>query len=255
MPDNPAMTARFYSPQANSPGDLIELPPDEATHLSRVMRLKAGAAVRVFNGRGGEFDGVVDRVARSRVHVRLDAVRGAAAEPRVSLTLVQAALKGDKMDDVVRDAVMIGVVAIQPIVTARSEVTLSTLRRSGRRERWERVAVASAKQCGRALVPAILEPLTFEEAADALSRLTLPGPAIMLVEPSAAIGTLRLAEVGTTAPREATLLVGPEGGWTPEDVDRGSTTCTLVTLGGRTLRADAAAVVAIAALFALWNEL
>lgn len=249
------MTARFYAPQANSPGELIELPLDEATHLSRVMRLKAGAPVRVFNGRGGEFDGVVDRVAKSRVHVRLDAVRGAAAEPRVSLTLVQAALKSEKMDDVVRDAVMIGVVAIQPIVTARSEVALSTLQRSGRRERWERVAVASAKQCGRALVPAILEPLTFEHTTEALSHLTLPRPAIMLVEPSAAIGTLTLAEVGNTAPREATLLVGPEGGWTPEEVDRGSTTSTLVTLGGRTLRADAAAVVAIAALFTLWNEL
>jgi 16S rRNA (uracil1498-N3)-methyltransferase len=255
MPDNPDMTARFYAPQANSPGELIELPLDEAAHLSRVMRLKAGASVCVFNGRGSEFDGVVDRVAKSRVHVRLDAVRGAAAEPHVSLTLVQAALKSEKMDDVVRDAVMIGVVAIQPIVTARSEVALSTLRRSGRRERWERVAVASAKQCGRALVPAILEPLTFENTTDALSHLTLPRPAIMLVEPSAAIGTLTLAEVGNTAPREATLLVGPEGGWTPEEVDRGSTTCTLVTLGGRTLRADAAAVVAIAALFALWNEL
>ena len=249
------MTARFYAPQANSPGELIELPLDEATHLSRVMRLKAGAPVRLFNGRGGEFDGVVDRVAKSRVHVRLDAVRGAAAEPRVSLTLVQAALKSEKMDDVVRDAVMIGVAAIQPIVTTRSEATLATLRRGGRRERWERVAVASAKQCGRAVVPAILEPLTFEHSTDALSHLTLPRPAIMLIEPSAAIGTLTLAELGNTAPREATLLVGPEGGWTPEEVDRGSTTCTLVTLGGRTLRADAAAVVAIAALFALWNEL
>ena len=249
------MTARFYAPQANSPGELIELPLDEATHLSRVMRLKAGAPVRLFNGRGDEFDGVVDRVAKSRVHVRLDAVRGAAAEPRVSLTLVQAALKSEKMDAVVRDAVMIGVVAIQPIVTTRSEVTLATLRRGGRRERWERVAVASAKQCGRALVPAILEPLTFENATDALSHLTLPHPAIMLVEPSVAIGSLTLAEVGNTAPREVTLLVGPEGGWTPEEIDRGSTTCTLVTLSGRTLRADAAAVVAIAALFAIWNEL
>ena len=255
MPDNSAMTARFYAPQANNPGELIELPPDEAAHLARVLRLKAGAPVRIFNGRGAEFDGVVDRVARSRAHVRIDVVRNASAEARVSLTLAQAVLKGEKMDHVVRDAVMMGVTAIQPMVTTRSEVTLVTLQRGGRRERWERVAVASAKQCGRALVPHILEPLTFEDATGALSRSALPRPALMLVEPSAPARTLTLAEIANTVPDEATLLVGPEGGWAQDEIARGSTTCTLVTLGGRTLRADAAAMVATAALFAVWHEL
>jgi 16S rRNA (uracil1498-N3)-methyltransferase len=255
MPDNRAVTARFYAPQANRPGDLIELPSDEAAHLARVLRLKAGAVVRLFNGRGGEFDGVVDSVGKSRVHVRLDRARDGAAEPRISLTLAQAVLRGEKMDHVVRDAVMMGVAAILPIVTTRSEVTLATLRRGGRRERWERVAVASAKQCGRALVPAILEPQPFEDALNVKSDSPVPRPALMLVEPAAGSRTIPLGEVARTAPSQATLLVGPEGGWTPDEVDRGLTTGTLVTLGARTLRADAAAVVAIAALFAIWNEL
>ena len=254
IPDNPNVTARFYAPDAEREGETIDLPPDEAAHLTRVLRLKVGAPVRVFNGRGGEFDGVVDSITRSRVQVRIDAAREAAAEPRVSVTLAQAVLKGDKMDDVVRDAVMMGVAAIQPIVTTRTEVTLASLQRGRRRERWERVAVASAKQCGRATVPAIGEPRTFGDVITALEHITLPGPGIMLVEPSAADGTLTLDELANAPPREATVLVGPEGGWTPDEVEQGSAACRIVTLGRRTLRADAVPIVALTALFAIWKE-
>jgi len=254
MPDNRGVTARFHAPDAARIGDTIRLPPDEALHLRRVLRLEAGAHVRIFNGRGSEFDGVVVDIAKSSVHVRLDGVRDAVAEPRVSVTLAQAVLKGDKMDDVIRDAVMMGVAAIQPLVSARSEMTLAALVRGRRRERWERIAVASAKQCGRATVPAILEPQTFEDIVAALTQMRLPSPGIMFVEPSAAVGALTPAELAD-APRQATtLVVGPEGGWAPDEIARGAATCRLATLGPRTLRADAVPIVAIAALFAVWGE-
>ena len=249
------MPLRFYVPDADRTGDVVALPRDEAQHLIRVLRLKAGAAVRVFNGRGGEFDAVVATVMKDGAHVRVVAGREAVPESRVAVTLAQAVLKGDKMDDVVRDAVMMGVVAIQPLVTTRSEVTLASLRRGHRRERWQRVAVSSAKQCGRAVVPAILEPRAFEEVAASLSDMTLPGPGVMFVEPSAATDALSLADLDATPPRETTVLIGPEGGWTPEEIDGASTACRLVTLSGRTLRADAMAIVALAALFTLWREL
>jgi 16S rRNA (uracil1498-N3)-methyltransferase len=245
---------RFYAPDAERADDVISLPEEEAAHLTRVLRLRAGAPVRIFNGRGAEFDGFVQAITKGRVHVRLGAFRDAAPEPRVAVTLAQAALKGDKMDAVVRDAVMMGVAAIQPLVTARSEVTLAALQRGNRRERWQRIAIASAKQCGRATVPQILEPRAFADAATALAHMTLPGPGLMFVEPSAAEGTLALGELATAPPRETTAVIGPEGGWTPEEIERGSSACRLVTLGGRTLRADAMAIVALAALFAIWNE-
>lgn len=255
IPDNRCVTARFYAPAVERTGDSIELPPDEAAHLTRVLRLKAGATVRVFNGRGSEFDGVVEAAARSSVRVRIGAARdAAAAEPRVSVTLAQAVLKGDKMDDVVRDAVMMGVAAIQPIVTTRAETTLAAVGRSRRRERWERIAIASAKQCGRATVPAVLEPRPFADATAALGQMTLPSPGIMFIEPSAADGALTLAEVAGARPREATIVIGPEGGWAPEEIERGSAACRLVTLGARTLRADAVPIIALTALFALWGE-
>jgi 16S rRNA (uracil1498-N3)-methyltransferase len=150
--------ARFFAPAAGVPGDRILLPVDEAEHLTRVLRLSSGDNVRVFNGRGAEFEAVVDTADREGVRLTIGAPCVPAPEPRVAFTLAQAVLKGDKMDDVVRDAVMIGVAAIHPIVTARSEISLASLARGRRRERWERIAVSSAKQCGRAVVPSIAEP-------------------------------------------------------------------------------------------------
>lgn len=248
------MTPRFYANRAEGAGQVIDLPHEEAAHLTRVLRLQPGAPVRVFNGRGGEFDGVVEAIGKARVQIRLGAPHAPAPEPRVAVTLAQAVLKGDKMDDVVRDAVMVGAAAIQPIVTARSEVTLAALARGRRHERWERIAIGSAKQSGRATLPAVLEPRPFGDLIDALVQLALPGPGLMFVEPSAADGTLSLGDLSGPPPRETTIVIGPEGGWDPGEIDRASAACRLVTLGGRTLRADAMPVVALAALFALWKE-
>jgi 16S rRNA (uracil1498-N3)-methyltransferase len=158
------------------------------------------------------------------------------------------------MDEIVRDAVMMGAAAIQPMVTTRAEVTLASVTRSRRCERWERIAIAAAKQSGRAVVPAILEPRAFADVVQALGHLALPGPGLMFVEPSAASGALALSEMTDPPPRETTIVIGPEGGWDPGELDRGAAACRLVTLGGRTLRADAMPVIALAALFARWNE-
>ena len=233
---------------------MVSLPEDEAQHLTRVLRLKAGASVRVFNGRGSEFDGVVERAGKDGARVRVGGAREAVREPRVAVTLAQAVLKGDKMDAVVRDAVMMGVAAVQPIVTARTEVTLQSLVRGRRQERWERIAVSSAKQCGRAVVPAILEPRTFDTVVASLAEMTLPGPCLMFVEPSAVADTVTVGDLDGTPPRETTVLVGPEGGWTPEELEKGAAVSRPVTLGGRTFRADAMPVVALTALFTRWGE-
>lgn len=239
-------TPRFFAPAARAPGDLVTLPDDEAEHLTRVLRLAAGARVRVFNGRGAEFDSVVEDAGKLAVRVRLGSPCASAPEPRVAVTLAQAVLKGDKMDAVVRDAVMIGVAAIQPIVSARAESSTAVLARGRRRERWERIAVSSAKQCGRAVVPPILEPQRLEDVA-------FPSPLFVLVEPGAASGS-SLGESDVPAAAQASVLIGPEGGWTSDELQHAAAIGRLITLGGRTLRADAMALVALAALFARWRE-
>ena len=137
---------RFFAPHATDTGASIELPEEESTHLARVLRLPPGARIRVFDGRGREWDATVERVAKQTVAVTLGESAPPAREAGIALTLAIAVLKGDKMDDVVRDAVMLGVTAIQPVVTTRTEVSAAAIERSRRVDRWQRVAVSSSKQ-------------------------------------------------------------------------------------------------------------
>src|SRR5207244_8112684 len=131
----------------------------------------------------------------------------AAAEPQVPVTVAQAVLKGDKMDDVIRDAAMLGAAAIQPVVTTRAETTIAALMRGARVDRWRRVALASVKQARRAVLPEVRMPLTLE------TYLEEPATALrlMLVEPgvSAAVDSLSAIQKVPT-PADASLLIGPE---------------------------------------------
>jgi len=251
---NRDVPARFHAPDAHEPGDVVTLPAEEGEHLTRVLRLKAGDALRVFNGVGREFEAIVEDAGKRGVRVQLCAAVQPAPEARVAITLAQAVLKGDKMDDVVRDATMLGAAAIQPVITSRTEVSRASLARGNRRERWERVAVSSVKQCGRATVPSIAEPIEFADLIAALSTMQLPLPGLMLVEPSAAAETTPASELDLSPQRGATVLIGPEGGWTPDEIDRGASACRLITVGARTLRADVMCIVALSALFTMWRE-
>lgn len=244
---------RFYAPALDPGDESVALPRDEAEHLTRVLRIGVGDTVSVFDGRGREFLARVTSADRRDVRVQLMSRVEPAAEPAVALTLAQAVLKGDKMDDVVRDAVMLGAAAIQPIVTKRTEVTVAALIRSARVDRWRRLAIASVKQSRRASVPEVRTPLTLEtflEEPAAAMRL-------MLVEPAAAAAGEPLSVLRSEPiPSDAALLVGPEGGWAPAECEHARARgVRLVTLGHRTLRADAVPVAAICVLQFLWGDL
>ncbi|HEX7137794.1 MAG TPA: 16S rRNA (uracil(1498)-N(3))-methyltransferase [Vicinamibacterales bacterium] len=242
---------RFFAPALDPGDEIVTLPRDEAEHLTRVLRLGTGDRVAVFDGRGHEFLGKVASAARREVRVQLVSRIEPAGESIVPLTLAQSVLKTDKMDDVVRDAVMLGVAAIQPIVTKRTEITVAALMRSQRVERWQRVALASVKQSGRAVLPEIRLPLTLETyLGDPPAALRL-----MLVEPSADVPTEPLSVLrGQPVPADAALLVGPEGGWAPDEYSMASARgVRILTLGRRTLRADAIPVAAISVLQFLWE--
>ena len=134
---------RFFAPTLDLGDETVVLSKDEGEHLVRVLRLSVGDTVSVFDGRGHEFLARVATAVRRDVRLQLASRVEPAAEPAVPITLAQAVLKGDKMDEVVRDAVMLGVAAIQPIVSARSETTVAAITRGARIERWQRVALAS----------------------------------------------------------------------------------------------------------------
>jgi 16S rRNA (uracil1498-N3)-methyltransferase len=242
---------RFHVPDLDPAAARVPLPADEAEHVVRVLRLGAGAAGDVFDGRGGLWRAEIVQADKRGVSVRPCERVIPAAETRVPATLVMSVLKGDKMDEVVRDAVMLGVTAIQPVVSERTEMGSAALTRSRRVERWQRVAVSSVKQCGRAVVPVVREPLAFGR------YLAVPphGVRLMFVEPSATVGkVVPVREV--PVPMAADLIVGPEGGWTPEEVKAAAAAgARLVSLGARTLRADAVPLVALTALLTVWSEL
>jgi 16S rRNA (uracil1498-N3)-methyltransferase len=243
---------RFFAPALDPGDEIVSLPRDEAEHLTRVLRLTVGDTVAVFDGRGREFLARVASAARRDVRVQLVSRLDPAAEPSVSLTLAQAVLKADKMDDVVRDAVMLGVTAVQPLVTHRTEATAAALRRGARVERWQRVALASVKQSRRAVLPEVRTPLTIESyLGDPPAALRL-----MLVEPEKdSAATLSVIQ-RRPAPHDAVVLIGPEGGWTDQECAAAAAAgVELVTLGHRTLRADAVAVAAISVLQFLWGDL
>jgi 16S rRNA (uracil1498-N3)-methyltransferase len=222
------------------------LPLEEAEHLSRVLRLTTGHRVHVFDGRGCEFIAEVATASKSGAILTLVSQFQPPSEPRVHITLCQSVLKGDAMDDVVRDATMVGASAIVPVVASRAE--LSQQNTSRKRQRWQRIAVSSAKQCGRAVVPVVGDASTLEQA------LTHPGRRIMLVEPATGSGTRALAALAGSAPARAAVYVGPEGGWTAEEIATARDgEVELVTLGPRTLRADAVAVVALPLLLHVWD--
>jgi len=225
---------------------------DETRHLSHVLRLGIGEEVTVFDGAGREFRARVERVSRDGADLALIEPSESAPEPAVHITLVQAALKGEKMDDVVRDATMMGVVGIEPLITAH---TIAHLKPGSAPERWRRIAIASAKQCRRAVVPAIGPGVTFDDwlARDAATLR------VLLVEPAAGRTDLNPADhtgLKGARPQTVSLLVGPEGGWSPEEIARAvASGYRSLTLGRRTLRADAVPIVALGVLQYLWGDL
>src|SRR4029077_2267796 len=116
-----AQVHRFFAPSLDPGDEAVTLPREEGEHLTRVLRMGVGDEVAVFDGRGHEFSARVVSVERRDVRVQLVSRLDPAVEPAVPITLAQAVIKGDKMDDIVRDAVMLGVAAVQPLVTSRTE--------------------------------------------------------------------------------------------------------------------------------------
>jgi 16S rRNA (uracil1498-N3)-methyltransferase len=243
---------RFLATDLDSTTGAALLLPDEAHHLVHVMRLRPGDEIAVFDGAGREYRARIERIGREGAHVRLIEEIAALPEPFVRLTLAQAVLKTDKMDQVVRDATMMGVSAIVPLQSGHTSAVREKMS-AGRAplERWRRIAIASAKQCRRAVLPEIR---AWTAVCDCI-RQDVSERRFILVEPGAPQG-LPLPSSSDRRPASASLMVGPEGGWSAEEIEAAVGAGWLpVTLGRRTLRADVAALVAMGILQYEWGDL
>ena len=247
------MHARFYAPSLSGSATTVDLDPEEAHHLVHVLRLGVGAEVLVFDGRGHQARARVERITRRATTLAILEPAAAAPERLVRVTLAQAVLKGDRMDEVIRETAMMGVSTIVPVVSARTVVPWRTAASEGQRARWDRLAVSGAKQCGRAVVPSIGRAATLTDVLLA----PLPAARLVLVEP--AHGEMTSAHLPDLAQRArgggAVVLIGPEGGWTVAEV---AEACRAGfepwSLGPMTLRADAVPLVALGVLYHEWES-
>jgi 16S rRNA (uracil1498-N3)-methyltransferase len=239
---------RFYAPPEafNASSRTATLEADEARHLREVLRLKPGDEVFVFDGAGSEFRCTVESSRReSAVLNVLEEVDPPHPESALELTLAVALLKSDKFDLVVQKATELGVSRVVPVMTKLADIKLKDESDANKRvTRWRRIAMEAAKQSGRALIPEIMTSLTFHD-------LILGTALLDLTESRGQLDTMLFAERGGVSfdtvhiERKAAILalVGSEGGWTNDELDAAKTAgWKLITLGGRTLRAETAAI-------------
>jgi len=247
---------RFYAPSAvGSPPEILTLTLDESRHLRDVLRLKKGDEVFIFNGKGREFKCTVDELSRHSAKVRVNAeVQASRPESPLELTLALALLKGEKFDLVVQKVTELGVARILPVMTTLADIRLRDASDGSKRVlRWRRIAVEAAKQSGRARVPEIDQPLSFgsllaETTKDDEQRKFLFSER----------GGDSLAETSTALQQQQSIiaLVGSEGGWTEEEMENARVAgWSIITLGGRTLRAETAAIAATVLLQHLFGDL
>ena len=240
------MPARFHYPESFPAAATFPLPVALAHHAVRVLRLTDGAAVVLFNGEGGE---VHARLALRGREVWIEDARHVACEREspLDITLVQALASGDKMDWIVQKAVELGVHAIQPVSGTRSVVRLEGARADRRLAHWQQIAVAACEQCGRNRVPVVL-PLrslaAYLAGDDGRTRWALLPQA-----------GKRLVDCAWSPAATHALLVGPEGGWAPEEEARlAAAGVTGVRCGPRILRTETAGLAALAVVQSLWGD-
>lgn len=226
------------------------LPDGAARHLVRVLRLGAGDALRLFNGRGGEFDAAIETVRRDAVTVQVGAHHAVERESPLAVTLLQGIARGEKMDLILQKATELGVTAIEPLLMARSTVRLDARGAVARQQHWQAVVVSACEQCERNTVPVVSAPQSLLQALSG----PLPGLNLMLTpEESAMTLPVLLDQASAAAVR---LLVGPEGGFDPAEMaaatQSGFRPCRL---GPRILRTETAGLAALAALQSLAGDL
>jgi 16S rRNA (uracil1498-N3)-methyltransferase len=232
---------RFLLDQLATPGERVDLAADEAHH-ARVRRLATGDRVALFDGKGRSYLGTVEHASAKGLAVRVDeALPIGAHESPLALTLAIALLKSDRFEWMIEKTTELGVTRLRPFTSEHSLARPSAARQT----RWRTIAVSAAKQCGRSVVPQIEAPCDFDQMLAAAD--TAP---------------LLFWERSTTEPRlsdtraRATIIVGPEGGFSEKEVARASEAgCQIATLGPRILRAETAAVAAVTLTQSTWGDL
>ena len=244
------MSARFHFPQPLPDAGGIHLLPEAlAHHAVHTLRMKDGQPIVLFDGAGGEFSGTLAHTGANLWQAKLQARTPVERELPFQIVVVQALASADKMDWIVRKCTELGAAAIVPVRAQRSVLRLEGVRREKRLAHWRQIAIAACEQCGRNRVPEIAPLTTLDEflAAHAEARKWICAPEE---------NSERLSRQAAPAPGETIyLLVGPEGGWSPDEYTQcRHMHCQPIGRGARILRTETAAIAALAAAAALWGD-
>ena len=227
-------------------GAAFDLDVEEARHVHRVLRLKTGEPLAVFDGAGTEWRAVIVSSERDRVAVTLDAPITRPVEPSLVVGLYQGLCRPERMDWVVEKATEVGVAAVYPWKSRRAGPHTITAQRLAR---WRRIAAEACKQCGRRRLPRI-------EPCEELPRQLPPDTLGLVLDPGSAAAPLARVCRGRAAPRQVWLAVGPESGLDAAELEARSGAGWIRTgLGPRVLRADTAGLVAASVLLHQWADL
>jgi 16S rRNA (uracil1498-N3)-methyltransferase len=229
-------------------GAELALPAPGAYHVARVLRMREGAPLSVFDGTGHEFRAEISRVRGDEVAVRLAEPLSGTAESPLKITLVQGVSRSERMDWTLQKATELGVAAIAPVLTARSVVRLDERQAQKKQGHWRGIVIASCEQCGRSKIPSVAAPVTLKDYFATAAKTGLR----LVLSPSAPGSLAGL----TSLPNKVELLIGPEGGLDDDELQAAQKAGFIpVRLGPRVLRTETAAVVALTVLQALWGDL
>ncbi len=242
---------RFFLDAPIEAGNVLTLPDDVARHV-HVLRLNPGDALTLFNGGGGQYAARLVEVGRRSAVVEVGDFSSVEVEPPYDITLAQGVAGGDKMDWLIEKAVELGAARLVPIVMARSVVRLTGERAERRRMHWQALARAACEQCGRNRVPSVEAPSDFARWIEALPATKAEGELRLMLSPRA---QLPFGALPAAAPSAAvTLLIGPEGGLSPEEEEAAAARGFMaLSLGPRILRTETAGIAVLAALAARWG--
>lgn len=245
---------RLYLPQALSAGQTLTLPTDRGHYLTRVLRLQPGNKLILFNGDGGQYQATLANSGARDCRVEVGAFSDKGCESPLPVTLIQGISRGERMELTLRKATELGVCRIQPVTSRRCQVKLDGTRLEKRVQHWQAILASACEQSGRNRLPELLPPT---DLARSLAE--------MATQPADRSGTLALtldpqaqsSLTDFTGPVPAvSLLIGPEGGLSPEEIEQAARSGFRgVRLGPRVLRTETAPLAALAAIQVLWGDM
>ncbi len=232
---------RFFVEDNQIEDDNIVIIGDDVNHISHVLRLSVGEEIVISNRQGMEFCCIIDFVGREDVKCRISCANQSHQELTSKIVLFQGIPKQDKMEMIIQKSVELGVSEIIPVVMARSIVKINGHNKEKKNDRWQKIAGAAAKQSQRAIIPKVLDPMTFNEAvayAENLERVFVPYEKALNFKDSKEL----LSQVKNHS--SIGIFIGPEGGFDGEEINKLSgIKASIISLGKRILRTETASLV------------